>query len=225
MAPKRGVFFAVAVCALACCGSSDDLERYYPLASGLTWEYRVSLTRHGDVAASQATVENLPAATVLGQTGVPQRSETFGHEVIRYLADDDRGIFEFAQQSGGNALVKNDPVDYVLKVPLATGTTWASTWQSTHNGSNISFPTVKAISGTKETVMVTAGTFIDCVHVKITGKADVSLASRATTIEVLGDEWYAPNVGFIKGSFREQVNLGEAVTELGMDLQSFALSR
>jgi hypothetical protein len=49
--------------------------------------------------------------------------------------------------------------------------------------------------------------------------------SGPATIEVRGDEWYAPEIGFIKGAFSETVNSGEATTELGMDLASFAKPR
>ena len=89
----------------------------------------------------------------------------------------------------------------------------------------MSFPTVKAIAATDETVMVPAGTFSDCIRLKITGKGQANLASGPATIEVQGDEWYAPDIGFIKGIFRETVNSGEAPVELGMDLASFAKPR
>jgi hypothetical protein len=83
-------------------------------------------------------------------------------------------------------------------------------------------PSVKAIAGVNETVMVPAGTFAGCLRLRITGKADVALASGPATIEVQGDEWYAPQVGFIKGTFRETVSGGHpATTELGMDLESY----
>jgi hypothetical protein len=109
--------------------------------------------------------------------------------------------------------------------PLADGTTWSSTWQSTQEGRRMSFPTVKAIIAVNETVMVPAGTFAGCLRLRITGKSDVNLTSGAATIEVQGTEWYAPNVGFIKGAFRETINGGESSTELAMDLESFTRLR
>jgi len=202
----------------------DDLSRYYPLEAGLAWQYRVSLAQDREVTTTTADVANLQPTDVLGRMGVPQRSEMFGQSLVWYLAKDGRGIFEYAQQQadGGIAPVGNDTPNYVLRVPVADGTTWSSTWQSTRDGRRVSFPTVKAIAATDETVMVPAGTFSGCVRVKITGKGQANLASGPATIEVRGDEWYAPEIGFIKGIFRETVNSGEATAERGMELASFA---
>jgi hypothetical protein len=203
----------------------DDLTRYYPLDAGLAWQYRVSLAEGQGVLTTTADVANLQPADVLGRTGVPQRSEMFGQNLVRYLAKDGRGVFEYAQQAGSGTPVGSDAPNYVLRVPVADGTTWSSTWQSTRDGRQVSFPTVKAIAATDETVMVPAGTFSGCIRLKITGKAQVNLMSGPATIEVRGDEWYAPEIGFIKGAFSETVNSGEATTELGMDLASFAKPR
>ena len=65
------------------------------------------------------------------------------------------------------------------RAPLAEGTTWSSTWQSASTGQRLSVPTVKAIAGVNETVMVPAGTFAGCLRLRITGKADVNLSERA----------------------------------------------
>lgn len=217
--------FAVAalVSALLLSSCQDDPSRYYPLEAGLAWHYRVTLTQGREVTPTTADVVNLPPTNVLGRTGVPQQSEMFDQSLLRYLAQDERGIFEFAQQQAGGGVtpVGNGTPNFILRVPLANGTTWPSTWQSTRAGRPMSFPTVKAIAATDETVMVPAGTFSDCIHLKITGKGQANLASGPQTIEVQGDEWYAPDIGFIKGTFRETLNSGEAPAEMTMDLASF----
>jgi hypothetical protein len=200
----------------------DDLSRFYPLEAGMTWQYRVSLTQGREQTTTTAQVANLQPADVLGRTGVPQRSELFGQMLVRYLARDERGVFEFAQQQPGGVVTGIGNENYILKVPLADGNTWPSTWQSNREGRRASFPTVKAIAATDETVMVPAGTFSRCIRLRITGKGQANLATGPATIEVHGDEWYAPDVGFIKGVFRETVNSGETTTELEMDLASYA---
>jgi hypothetical protein len=204
----------------------DDLTRYYPLEAGFAWQYRVSLTQGGSLTTTTADVANLQPADVLGRKAVPQRSEMFGQSLVRYLVKDWRGVFEYAQQAGSDGTpVGKDAPNYVLRVPVADGTTWSSTWQSTPEGRQVSFPTVKAIAATDETVMVPAGTFSGCIRLKVIGTAQVNLTSGPATIKVQGDEWYAPEIGFIKGAFRETVNSGEVTTELGMDLASFARPR
>ena len=201
----------------------DDLDHYYPLDAGLTWQYRVSLAQ-GDVTATPASVANLEPREVLGRSAVPQRSQMFGQTQVRYLINDNSGIAEFAKQAG-DVPVLQDPPNYVLKTPLEVGTSWSSTWQTTREGIPVSFPTVKAITATNETITVPAGTFIGCLHVRITGKGDVRLATGPATIEVIGDEWYAADVGYVKGTFRETIDAGASTTELGMDLVTSARLR
>lgn len=205
-----------------CLGCQSDLARYYPLDPGFTWQYRVSMTDGREVTRTKADVMNSKQTHLLGRTAVPQRSEMFGQILIRFLAVDGRGVFEHAQQTGDGVPISTEPPNYVLRAPLAEGTSWSSTWQSASTGQRLSVPSVKAIAGVNETVMVPAGTFARCLRLRITGKADVALASGPATIEVQGDEWYAPQVGFIKGTFRETVSAGHpATTELGMDLESY----
>jgi hypothetical protein len=205
-----------------CLGCQSDLVRYYPLDPGFTWQYRVTITDGREVTRTRADVVNSKQMYLLGRTSIPQRSEMFGQILIRFLAVDGRGVFEHAQQAGDGVPMSTEPPNYVLQAPLAEGTTWSSTWQSASTGQRLSVPSVKAIAAVNETVMVPAGTFAGCLRLRITGKADVNLASGPATIELQGDEWYAPQVGFIKGTFRETVNGGHlGTTELGMDLESY----
>jgi hypothetical protein len=224
-ATPRRLAAVAGLAALLLWSCQDDLTRYYPLDAGLTWRYRVSLAEGGGLITTTADVANLRPADVLGRTAIPQRSEMFGQSLVRYLAKDRRGVFEYAQQAGSGTPVGKDAPNYVLILPVADGTAWSSTWQSTRDGRQQPFPTVKAIAATDETVTVPAGTFSGCLRLKIIGKAQVNLPGGPATIEVRGDEWYAPEIGFIKGTFSETMNSGEATAEIGMDLASFAKPR
>ena len=223
---RRSRFALLAVVSLVVCsGCDDDLDGYYPLEAGHAWQYRVLVMQEGGALRGTAVVANLPPATVFGRVSVPQRSELFGKTVVRFLAATNVGVVEFAQQAGTAPPVADDPPDYVLRLPVAAGTSWSSIWKSTRDGGWVSFPTVKTITGTRETVMVPAGTFAECLRVKIAGKAEAALLTGSVTIEVTGEEWYAPDVGFIKGAFRETVNQGEATSELAINLESFREAR
>ena len=206
---------------VVCSGCDDELAMYYPLAPGLTWRYRVLLAQNSGAAGDTAVVTNLKPVMLFGRTLVPQRSELFGQTVVRYLAHTQAGVVQFAQQAGQNPPVARDPPDYLLRVPVTVGTSWSSTWESTRGGTHVLFPTVKTIAGTRDTIMVPAGTLADCLHMKIAGKAEVALPTGPVTIEVAGDEWYAPRIGFIKGAFREVVNQGQATSDLSMSLEIF----
>jgi hypothetical protein len=213
--------FGALVLGSAC--QTNDLLTHYPLDAGRTWQYRVSVVNEsGGVVTDTAIVANLPEKEVLGRRGTPQRSQVFGKTVVRFLAATSAGVVEFAQQAGGMAPVATDPPDYILKASIAPGTNWRSVWRSTRDDSAVSLQTVKTISRTRETVMVPAGTFAECLRVKIAGKAQVALPAGLATIEVSGDEWYARDVGFIKGAFRETVNQGEDAVEVTMNLESFS---
>lgn len=223
-APIGSKLMSATVLAIALCwGCQNELSRYYPLDPGLAWQYRVSLARNGDLVTTVADVANLQPEDVFGKRGVPQRSDMFGQSSVRFLAEDSRGVFEYAQQSGdAGTPVGSEAPNYVLRTPVAQGNAWSSIWQSARGGRQVSLPTVKSIAATNETVMVPAGTFADCVRLKITGRAAVESVNGPATIEVQGDEWYAPSIGLIKGVFRETVGRGEAATELAMELASFA---
>lgn len=207
---------------VVCGGCDDDLSRYYPLAPGLSWRYRVRVVQSSGTAIDTALVTNLNPVTLLGRSLVPQRSQLFGQTVVRFLARTETGVVQFAQQTGQNPPVARDPPDYILRVPVTIGTSWSSTWESTQAGSHTSLPTVKTIAGLRDTVMVPAGTFADCLHMKIAGRAEVRLPSGPVVpIEVTGDEWYAPRIGFIRGAFREAVNQGQTTSDLAMSLEIF----
>lgn len=221
----KGVLVA-AVLAGFCGACQDDLSRYYPLEDGRTWQYRVSLVQPGKEAVVTAgTVVNLPAQTVLGRNAAPQRSELFGQTVVRFLADDGSGVLEFAQQVADEPPQAKERPSYVLKQPVEVGTSWSSTWRGARRGMPVSFPVVKAITSVDDTVMVPAGTFADCLHVRISGRVELDLGTGLANVEVTGDEWYAPGVGFIKAAFRETVNAGESITELSIDLESYERPR
>lgn len=206
-----------------CLGCHSDLTRYYPLDPGFAWQYRVSLTESHDLTSTRGEIVNMEETRLLGRRTIPQRSEMFGQILIRFLATDRGGVFEYAQQVGDGAPISTEAPNYVLRAPIADGTTWSSSWQTVKDGRRLSVPTVKAIAAVNETIMVPAGTFAGCLRLRITGKIDVNLRSGPSTIDVQGDEWYAPGVGFIKGTFRETVNGGHLSTsERSMLLDSFA---
>ena len=141
----------VAVLSLALCiGCHGDLTRYYPLDPGFTWQYRVSLNEGHDLTSTRAEIVNMEETHLLGRRTVPQRSEMFGQILIRFLAIDRRGVFEYAQQVGDSAPTGTEAPNYVLRAPVADGTTWSSNWQTVKDGRRLSVPTVKAIAAVNE---------------------------------------------------------------------------
>jgi hypothetical protein len=129
-------------------------------------------------------------------------------------------VFELAQQvADGAPIVPRESPNYVLKQPLQAGTQWSSIWQSAQPSGPFVFPITKTIAATDEVITVPAGGFRGCVRIEIAGSA--SLPDSGATLRVQGREWYAPGVGYVKGSFQEEVvGAPERGTEIRFALQS-----
>jgi hypothetical protein len=209
--------------AVAACDTAPAL--YYPLGEGRQWEYRLAIWQ-GDAAAPAVEtpnrVANLALQELAGRTVTPQRAEAFGQVRVRFLAQDREGVFELAEQADPQAApVLRDPVNYVVKRPLAAGTLWSSVWQSNQSGAVTLVPTTKTIAARDETVVVPAGRFSGCIKVAIRGAGEIPTAPGPTAIRVTGEEWFAPGVGFVRGIFREDVaGLPQNATRIEVTLVS-----
>ncbi len=222
MLTRRTALAMLAATPLAVCtGCQDRVGLYYPLIPRLTWRYRVVLVQGSETFTDTAVVTNLPPMSIFDRTLTPQRSQLFGATVVRFLAQTANGIAMFAQQHGEEPPIAREPADYLLRTPITAGTSWSSSWESTRTAAPVRFPTVKTIASTRATVMVPAGTYADCLQVKIAGRTEAASPLRRAAVEVAGEEWYAPRIGFIKSVFREVLNQGEAGSELSMGLAIF----
>jgi len=159
---------------------------------------------------------------VSGRRATPQRSEMFGTSSTRFLSVNREGLFDQArQESEGTVIVPRSGPNYVLKAPLRLGARWSSTWQSAQASGPFILPTTKSITGTNQTITVPAGTFRGCVLVTIAGSAP--LPGTDALLEVSGREWYAPDVGYVKGIFREKVDgAPQQTAEMVFELQSYS---
>jgi hypothetical protein len=202
------------------CGEMAEI--YFPLNEGKAWNYHIALTQEGSTATSAAIITSLPSRELLSKVVATQHTEWFGQRQLRFIVQDHAGIYEWANQpdAAPEPIIRETP-NYFVKVPIKTGTTWASVWQTSQFGRQITFPTTKTIESTDEVVTVPAGTFNKCIKIKIAGRTEVDVPTGTVTFEGESFEWYAPNVGYVKGTFRESVKAPGQPRETVMELTGF----
>jgi hypothetical protein len=231
VSPSGTVFAALAALAFlsACQATSDS---YYPLEERLRWEMEMS----GEEAPipgeplrkiknEQISLLNLPRRQLGGVEVVPQMGDFRGHQWFAFVAADERGIYEVANQ----AVEQSEPelVDgrfYILKFPVAAGTTWERSVQtSSLKEEQVELIGTSTIVSVGESVTVPAGTFSNCAQVRTTA-ADTTRVPQVfgpVKVEVEMTEWLAPGVGVVKAERVEKTDR----PELGGGTMQVALKR
>lgn len=179
---------------LGICSCTKSPADYFPLTTGRVWTYQVSLKGpFGQEVDVRTTITNLAARPLRGRTVTPQKMEfqALGrsHYEFQYMAEDRDGVYRFADQDSGDVEPKiESSTEYTLKAPLKSGTSWHAT-VDLPRGQPV--PGVATIEGTKDVVDVPAGTFKDCIKVRIVGATKETAANEEYV-------WYAPSVGLVK---------------------------
>lgn len=78
-------------------GCGERAEIYFPLNEGKAWNYHIALTQGGSTATS-AIITSLPSRELLGRVVATQHTEWFGQRQLRFIVQDDTGIYEWANQ-------------------------------------------------------------------------------------------------------------------------------
>ena len=216
-APSMAVGLAVA--ALAGCNPAPTAE-LFPLAAGHHWVYQVTT----EIETQNPERETL-RIDALGQDSVDglegrawhRRSET---GLDYWLRQDDTGIYRVASKTDVQAEVSPDtPTRYVLKMPLAVGTTWQAPTAPYLLRRRAEFPPeirhthpvvpmTYTIDALAETVKTGAGEFKGCLRVKGSGTlrlfADPVSGWKDQPVNTL--EWYCPGVGLVRVERSEPAN-------------------
>jgi hypothetical protein len=190
----------------------DELsESYYPLKEGLKWRYRVMSTQ-GDTM--QLLITNLARREVQGAQVTPRKWEAGGRSFIELMEKNDNGIYRLGEQTGENAAPRMlTPKEWHLKFPVTQGAGWKMTTMMDKEPVNISL----TIDSVADEVRVPAGTFKDCVKIR-------QVSDPGGAVEVLGYEWYAPQVGIVKSmvTMKKKGKDGAVISETRTyELESF----
>ena len=236
---KASVGKARVVCILAVCfflgvaGCSSPTktetyypaETYYPLAADRTWSYRM-VVHQGNEADAPPTltntnkVTNLPPQRFEGIAVTPQQSDVSGQRSNRLIAVVDDGIAEVATQPDLEASpIPRRPPNYVLKEPLKVGESWQAAWQSNQFAQTTLIPMTKTVALNDGKISVPAGEFDGLLLLRIDGHGPVNGPGGLVDVRVVGEEWFKPEVGLIRGSFREEVrDYPDNATRIDLDL-------
>lgn len=203
-----------------CGGGSTD---YYPLVSGMTWDYQVRRSIKGEEHLQRLVLTSLPASVIEGNEYHPQ-----------LRMDDRMDLFRRA----GNGIVRINEGDaaalLVLPAELKPKATWQAPGQilflEVTGAFHATFQERKkqmidleyVIEAMDDTVDVAAGSFTNCMRVKSSG----SMFAGATLQEFLGirfiqveqTEWYAPGIGLVKRVRKESTTPAEWNNEFEQEL-------
>lgn len=182
----------------------------FPLERGHRWVYDTTTTDDNNAVQHETQVITSLGSERLDGGSAYRRRDDAG--VDYWLRSDDTGIYRVASKSDLDPEPKPDkPVRYVLKLPLAVGTTWqASTtayllrrrqeFPPELRYSHPSIPMTYTIAALNQTLATRAGSFRGCVRVQ--GSAVLKLFADPvvgwTDLPLTTLEWYCPGVGLTR---------------------------
>jgi hypothetical protein len=199
-----GLFFAG-------CGASPPSTGFFPLEAGHRWTYDVKTEWDNNVVEHEPLVLTTHGSdsSVEGGAAFRRRSDS---GVDYWLRRDDSGIYRVASKSDLDAEPKLDAQRrYVLKTPLAAGSTWQATTTAYLLKRRNEFPreikhahpsilmnyTIEALG---EKVQTRADAFNDCLRVKGTAAvrvyADPVVGWRDMPLTTT--EWYCDGIGLVR---------------------------
>ena len=209
----------IALAGLAACSGPPPSLSYFPLEPGHRWVYELNSEWENNTTDRETLV-----FTTLGEQSLEnggkawQRRSDSGLDY--WLRADDTGIYRIASKTDLQEAPEPDkPARYVLKMPLAVGTSWQASTTSYLLRRNADFP--PEIRHTQKPVMMTyrieavgqpvttrAGRFEDCLKVQGSAVmklfADPVVGFRDLPLETT--EWYCKGVGLVKVQRAEPAN-------------------
>jgi hypothetical protein len=195
--------------ALAACSAPQD-DSLFPLAKGHRWAYELSTEWENNVVEHEPRVIETLGDDTLDTGRAWRRRSDSGIEY--WLRSDASGIYRVASKSELDAAPLPDKEPrFVLKAPVAVGTTWRASTTAYLLQRRQEFPreirhshpavtmnyTIEALG---ERLATRAGQFENCVRVK--GVAALRLFADPVVgwkdMTLTTTEWYCPGVGLVK---------------------------
>ncbi|NDY90794.1 hypothetical protein [Ideonella livida] len=209
---------ATLVVGLSAC-SPPPGDELFPLGQGRHWTYRQVTTWENDTVETD-TVEISGHGSELLEDGQRAFRRRSASGMTYWLRSDETGVYRVASKSDVEAEPQPDkPVRFVLKAPIAAGTSWQATttayllrrrqeFPREIRHSHPRIPMNYIIEALGETVDTPAGRFSACVRVK--GSAQLKLFADPVVgwkdMPLTTLEWYCPGVGLAKLQRTEPAN-------------------
>ena len=167
-------------------------QDYFPLRQGSSWEYSFDLARGTQQKSSTMVKKVLPAMTIKGQQVIPIQYQT--GQMTFYNITRDAVLW-----MGGQGTSDLEPTIFdvsLLALPRkpTLGYGWELPQESWLQAGKKVFCGI-SIDKVDETVVLPSGVFEHCVRIKISGENERT--------SIVGYDWYAPNIGYIKGIYEE----------------------
>ncbi len=215
---RAAVLAGLALVGLAGC-SKPPSESYFPLEGGHRWTYRVtSEWENNTLEREEFTLSNEGSDRLETSGSTWRRRSDSGLDY--WLKSDESGIYRVAAKTDLDEDPRRDAVPrYVLKAPIAVGSTWRSDttayllrrrqeFPPEIRHSHPAIPMNYTIEATGQKIKTAAGEFNDCLRVKgvallrlfadpVNGWKDMPL----TTLE-----WYCKGVGLVRVERSEPAN-------------------
>jgi hypothetical protein len=207
----RGMVFTSFIAALAGCGAAVPATGFFPLESGHRWTYDVTTEWENNVVEHEDLVLTTHGSDHRVEGGAAYRRRS-DDGVDYWLRSDDSGIYRVASKSDLDAEPKPDAQRrYVLKAPLAAGSSWQATTTAYLLKRRAEFPreirhthpsivmnyTIEAVG---EQLRTRAGAFGNCLRVK--GSAAVRVYADPVVgwrdMPLATTEWYCNGVGLVR---------------------------
>ncbi len=184
-------------------------EQYYPLNEGTKWEYQTFQKDLGGGVTERFNWSRkaLAPRTLLDKKVIPLQYE---NGALEFIIEDAVGIGIYARQDITDTKPKFfQPTDYFLKYPLKRGLMRQVKGTTKFLKQPIRVDKTITVETLIDIVTVPAGTFENCIRIKSSGKTTVNFEDPfriKANVEVEAFDWYAPNVGWIKGILTEQTD-------------------
>lgn len=194
---------------LVACGAPKD-DSFFPLAQGHRWAYDLTTEWENNLVEHEPRViETLGRERLESGEAWRRRSDS---GVDYWLRSDASGIYRVAAKSELQDAPEADKEPrFVLKAPIAVGTTWRSSttayllqrrqeFPREIRHSHPAVPMNYTIEALGETLTVRAGSFENCVRVR--GVAALRLFADPVVgwkdMPLITTEWYCAGVGLVK---------------------------
>ncbi len=199
------IFSILSLLLSSCVGNVGD--DYFPLQSGLKWEYKLTTTYIDETTRELVTLENIGKETY-GENTYYVRRSSYG--IDYYLNADESGVHRDALRTLVELMPRLDSSPrFVLKYPLEVGASWQvitkpiillRVFPNRHLAEATQVPMIFEIVSLSETVTVPAGEFKNCIKLEALGETEIYTdgVNGYTAIPFKIEEWYAPDVGLVK---------------------------
>lgn len=202
------VFLLVALFTASAQGQESE---YFPTGEGMRFSYAIIMGDNTESISGEMVITILPRTTLGEHQAIPLSGELFiegeTDSSLVYMESLPEGIKVIASKDPDDPAPKLERKDnWELKFPLAVGNTWVSHEDSIFFRRDVSYPFTNVIEKMDDVVTVPAGTFQKCMKVRehFSGKVNLGSYDGEAEVTVEGTKWYAPGVGLIKSSMREQ---------------------